>query len=84
MLCSKHLSEHDQYIEKQTQLQNELKYVWSHYIELFNQDEIRKEIKYLQIKLKHHRILNEVVNNSLSHNSMDKNKNLRTVIDILK
>ncbi len=88
MLCAKHLSEHDQYIDKQTQYQNELKRVWNNYIKIFNEDKIQQEFKNLKIKLENHQKLSENIENLLTmnhyHDSINENEKLQTAIETVQ
>ncbi|CAF0717628.1 unnamed protein product [Adineta steineri] len=85
MLCIKHLSEHDKYIEKQIQCQKQLEYVWNNYILLFNEDKIEEEFQKLKNKLEKYRELNESIQNLLLiknfHNSTENNQKIRMAIE---
>ncbi|CAF1146145.1 unnamed protein product [Adineta steineri] len=70
MLCIQHLSEHDQCIRNKIQYQNELKQLWNNYIKIFNEDQIREQLKILHTKLENHQKLNEYVNDLLSTDSL--------------
>ncbi|CAF2382360.1 unnamed protein product [Rotaria sp. Silwood2] len=88
MLCIKHLSEHDKYIEKQIQFQKQLEHLWNNYISIFNEDKIQKELQKLKIKLEKHQKLSKDINHLLLinhfHDSMENNQKLEMAIQTVQ
>ncbi|CAF1460175.1 unnamed protein product [Adineta steineri] len=88
MLCRKHLVEHDEYTEKQKQYQNELEVLRNSYIEIFNEDQIRTELKVLNKKLEYYLKLNEHIGDLLSTDYLDesinKNEKLQAAIKVVQ
>ncbi|CAF0878930.1 unnamed protein product [Rotaria sp. Silwood1] len=88
MLCIKHLSEHDKYIENQIQFQKQLEHLWNNYTSIFNEDKIKKEFQKLKIKLENYQKLSEDINNVLLinhfHDSMENNQKLQIAIQTVQ
>ncbi|CAF0987258.1 unnamed protein product [Rotaria sordida] len=88
MLCIKHLSEHDKYIEKQIQFQKQLEELWNNYISIFNEDKIQKEFQKLKIKLENYQKLSKDIKNLLLinhfHDSMENNQKLQMAIETVQ
>ncbi|CAF3553593.1 unnamed protein product [Rotaria sordida] len=88
MLCIKHLSEHDKYIEKQIQFQKQLEELWNNYISIFNEDKIQKEFQILKIKLENYQKLSKDIKNLLLinhfHDSMENNQKLQMAIETVQ
>jgi hypothetical protein len=84
MLCIKHLSEHDKYIEKQIQLQQ----LWSDYSLIFNEKEIQQQIQQLKIKLENYQQLNKEIQDLLLikhlQNSVENNEKLQMAINTIE
>lgn len=71
MLCISHLSEHDQYLEKQLHLQKQLANLWENYQTRFNEDKWQKELDKLKNKLEKYRQLKEAINHVLGINQFN-------------
>ncbi|UJR35230.1 hypothetical protein I4U23_027995 [Adineta vaga] len=88
MLCIQHLSEHDKYIEKQLQYQNQLEDLWTNYHSLFNEEKVEEEFQKLKIKLDNFRQLNHEIKHLLSlknfHDSIENNEKLQIGIQMVQ
>lgn len=88
MLCIKHLSEHDKYIDKQIQLQKQLENLWNNYISIFNEDKIQEEFHKLKTKLDYHQRLKKYIERLLVINqfpdSLENDDKFQTAIDTIQ
>jgi len=88
MLCIKHLSEHDKYIDKQIQCQKQLEYLWKDYSLIFNEEKIQKEFQKLKTKLENYQQLSKEIRNLLLiknfNESIENNQKLQTAIETVK
>jgi hypothetical protein len=88
MLCIKHLSEHDKYIDKQIQSQKQLEYLWKDYSLIFNEEKIQKEFQKLKTKLENYQQLSKEIRHLLLiknfNDSIENNQKLQTAIETVK
>ena len=88
MLCIKHLSEHDKYIENQIQFQKELEYLWKNYSLIFNEEKIRNEFQSLKTKLENYQQLSQEINSLLVINNFqnptENNQKFQMAIQTVK
>ncbi len=88
MLCIKHLSEHDKYIDKQIQSQKQLEYLWKDYSLSFNEEKIQKEFQKLKTKLENYQQLSKEIRHLLLiknfNDSIENNQKLQTAIETVK
>ncbi|CAF1650794.1 unnamed protein product [Adineta ricciae] len=88
MLCIQHLSEHDKYIEKQLQYQNQLEGLWKTYRVMFNEEKIEEEYLKLKTKLENFRQLGNEIERLLLmknfHDSMENNQKLQAAVQIVQ
>ncbi len=85
MFCITHIVEHDQYIKKRAQDRNKLKHLLNDYVEIFDEDKIRKELKRLEMKLENYQKLHRDIGFLLfvndSDDSMITEEKIQTAIE---
>ncbi|CAF3363804.1 unnamed protein product [Rotaria socialis] len=87
-LCIKHLNEHEQLIEEQTESKTQLKQAWDDYFKVVNIDTIEKQIQLLQQKLQICCGLSDITEKLLllsdSNSSIENNQNMKSTIEMLQ
>ncbi|CAF3351227.1 unnamed protein product [Rotaria socialis] len=87
MLCMKHLNEHEQLIEEQTESKRQLKQAWDDYSNTVHVNELEKQYQDLEQKLQMYYELLEHTENALSlkvsDSSIENNQNIKTVTEII-
>lgn len=80
MLCIEHLSEHEQWMAKQSQLGK----LWENFQGIFQEKKVEEQLSKLQMKLENYRKLKEDIENFLSSKDFHQSNECQRAIEMIE